>query len=106
MEAKESACLPIYDSSLSVANASNTGSKDGAALSGNQDTSQAMESSDLGNLPLPDLSSIEEFGVSGELGGPQDLGSWLNFDDEGLQDHDCVGLEIPMDDLSDLNMLM
>ncbi|GLU10080.1 hypothetical protein SLE2022_269060 [Rubroshorea leprosula] len=34
----------------------------------------------------------------------QDLASWLNIDDEGLQDHDFMGLEIPMDDLSDLNM--
>ncbi|XP_022730147.1 uncharacterized protein LOC111285140 isoform X2 [Durio zibethinus] len=34
----------------------------------------------------------------------QDLGSWLNIDDDGLQDHDFMGLEIPMDDLSDLNM--
>nr|AFK42787.1 unknown [Lotus japonicus] len=92
MEPKESACLPIHGSSLSVV--------------GNQDTSQAKESADLGNLPLPDLGSIEEFGVSGELGGPQDLSSWLNnFDDDGLQEDDCIGLEIPMDDLSDL-MLM
>ncbi|KAJ1440684.1 hypothetical protein SESBI_01752 [Sesbania bispinosa] len=99
MEAKESACLPVHGSSLS-------GSKDVATLSGNQDTSQVKESADLGNLQLHDLSSIEDFGVSGELGGPQDLSSWLNFDDDGLQDHDCIGLEIPMDDLSDLNMLM
>ncbi|KAL4279494.1 hypothetical protein GQ457_03G046840 [Hibiscus cannabinus] len=35
----------------------------------------------------------------------QDLGSWLNIDDDGLQDHDFMGLEIPMDDLSDLNMM-
>jgi len=106
MEAKESVCIPIYDSSLSVTNASNNGSKDGASLSGNQDTSQVKESTDLENLPL-DLSSIDEFGVSGELDGPQDLGSWLNFDDDGLQEHDCImGLEIPMDDLSELNMLM
>ncbi|KAK8294958.1 hypothetical protein V6Z12_D05G033800 [Gossypium hirsutum] len=36
----------------------------------------------------------------------QDLGSWLNIDDDGLQDHDFMGLEIPMDDLSDLNMMV
>jgi hypothetical protein len=107
MEAKESACLPIYDSSLSVANASNNSRKDRTKLSVNQDIAQVKESSDLGNLPLPDLSAIDEFGVSGELGGPQDLGSWLNFDDDGLQDTDCImGLEIPMDDLSALDMLM
>ncbi|XP_058729710.1 uncharacterized protein LOC131601831 [Vicia villosa] len=94
--------LPIYDSSLSVvANASNNGSKDVAAISGNNNSSQVKESSDLGILPLHDLDSIDEFG------GPQDLGSWLNFDDDGLQEDGCImGLEIPMDDLSDLNMLM
>ncbi|XP_061374076.1 uncharacterized protein LOC133316358 isoform X2 [Gastrolobium bilobum] len=106
MEAKESACLPIHGSSLSVADASNNGSKDGATLSDNQDTSQVKESADFGNLKLQDLSSIEEFGVSGELGGPQDLSSWFNFDEDGLQDHDSIGLEIPMDDLSELNMIM
>ncbi|XP_021908766.1 uncharacterized protein LOC110822846 isoform X2 [Carica papaya] len=38
-------------------------------------------------------------------------GDWFNFDDDGLQDHedglqdiDLMGLEIPMDDLSELNM--
>ncbi|KAM7259896.1 hypothetical protein ACFE04_015637 [Oxalis oulophora] len=46
----------------------------------------------------PDLCNLTE---------TQDLGSWLNFDDDGLQDHDFMGgLEIPMDDLSDLNMMM
>ncbi|KAH1220693.1 hypothetical protein GmHk_12G034271 [Glycine max] len=93
MEAKESARLPIHDTI-------NNDSKDGATLSGNQDTSQIKESNDFGNLPLPDLSSIEEFG------GAQDLSSWLNFEEDGLPDHDSIGLDIPMDDLSDLNMLM
>ncbi|XP_027345863.1 uncharacterized protein LOC113857830 [Abrus precatorius] len=106
MDAKESACLPNHGSSLSVVDATNSGSKDGATLSGNQDTSQVKESTDFGNLQLHDLSSIEEFGVSGELGGAHDLSSWLNFDEDGLQDHDSIGLEIPMDDLSELNMLM
>ncbi|XP_022749947.1 uncharacterized protein LOC111299171 [Durio zibethinus] len=36
----------------------------------------------------------------------QDLGSWLNIDDDGLQEHDFMGLEIPMDDLSELNMMV
>ena len=36
----------------------------------------------------------------------QDLSSWLNFDEDGLQDHDSMGLEIPMDDVSDLNMIL
>ncbi|KAM7275570.1 hypothetical protein ACFE04_017436 [Oxalis oulophora] len=46
----------------------------------------------------PDLCNLTE---------TQDLGSWLNFDDDGLQDQDFMGgLEIPMDDLSDLNMMI
>ncbi|KAK8503526.1 hypothetical protein V6N13_094647 [Hibiscus sabdariffa] len=49
-----------------------------------------------------ELDTMEELGVPNELGGPQDLSSWLNFDEDGLQDHDSIGLEIPMDDLSDL----
>ncbi|KAK8535390.1 hypothetical protein V6N12_056909 [Hibiscus sabdariffa] len=51
----------------------------------------------------------DEFGldVLDDLQLPgQDLGSWLNIDDDGLQDHDFMGLEIPMDDLSDLNMML
>ncbi|KAE9620607.1 hypothetical protein Lalb_Chr01g0004831 [Lupinus albus] len=84
----------------SVAGASNNGSKDGTALSGNQDTSKVKESVGFMNLPPDDFSSIDEFGVAGELGGPQDLSSWLNFDEDVLQDHDSIGLEIPMDDLS------
>lgn len=101
IEANESVCLPIYDSSLSMADASNICGNDGAIPSGNQDTSQLKESSDLGNFQLHDLTSIVE------LGGPQDLSSWLNFDDDGLQDNDCIAdFVIPMDDLSDLNMLM
>nr|XP_025683567.1 uncharacterized protein LOC112784503 isoform X3 [Arachis hypogaea] len=80
--------------------------KDGPPLSGNQETNKVNQPSEFENFPLPDLSTIEEFGASVELGGPQDLSSWLNFDEDGLQDHDCMGLDIPMDDLTDLNMLM
>lgn len=59
---------------------------------------------DFSNLQLP---GIDEFGVSDDLGGQaQDLASWLNFDDDNLQDNDFMGLEIPMDDLSDLNMMV
>uniref|UniRef100_A0A7N0VBJ7 Uncharacterized protein n=2 Tax=Kalanchoe fedtschenkoi TaxID=63787 RepID=A0A7N0VBJ7_KALFE len=58
---------------------------------------------DLSNLPLHDLESMEDLG---------DLDVWLNFDDDGLPEHDALdpldlsGLEIPMDDLSDLNMML
>ncbi|KAG4984609.1 hypothetical protein JHK87_029358 [Glycine soja] len=51
------------------------------------------------------LDSIE-LGVGNELDGPQDLDSWLlNIEEDGLQD-DAFGLDIPMDDLSGLNMLL
>lgn len=59
---------------------------------------------DLSHLQLPGMDVL---GVPDDLDGQgQDLGSWLNIDDEGLQDHDFMGLEIPMDDLSDLNMMV
>ncbi|CAH9147392.1 unnamed protein product [Cuscuta epithymum] len=64
------------------------------------------ESADpISNLPL--LNEIvdtigEELGP--DLGAPQDLNSWFNFDVDGMQDHDFIGLDIPPDDLSELNM--
>lgn len=64
----------------------------------------AKESVDLAKLPLNDIDGIEELGVDSEIGAPQDLNSWFEFDVDGLQDHDLVGLEIPNDDLSELNM--
>jgi hypothetical protein len=55
-----------------------------------------MNDSLFAGLPIPfdDLDSV--------TGDANDLGSWLNVDDESLQDTDLVGLEIPMDDLADL----
>ena len=61
---------------------------------------------DFRSLQIQELDSIEALGVGGDLGGPQDLSSWLNLDEDGLQDHDSMGLEIPMDDLSDINMIL
>ncbi|KHN35878.1 hypothetical protein glysoja_013303 [Glycine soja] len=60
---------------------------------------------DLSNLQLPGMDVL---GVPGDLDDQgADLGSWLNIEDDGLQDHDdFMGLEIPMDDLSDLNMMV
>ncbi|KAJ8566131.1 hypothetical protein K7X08_037246 [Anisodus acutangulus] len=59
---------------------------------------------DLSGLQLPEMDVL---GVPDDLGGQgQDIGSWLNIDDDGLQDHDFLGLEIPMDDLSELNMMV
>lgn len=60
---------------------------------------EANEPIDFANLQ--ELDPMEELGVANDISGPQDL-SWLNFDDDGLQDHDSIGLEIPMDDLSEL----
>ncbi|KAK9156732.1 hypothetical protein Scep_003306 [Stephania cephalantha] len=77
-------------------------------LSGNtpQDSSkETEETADFTNLQLHDIDSIEDLGA-GNLAAHQDLSSWLNFDEDGLQDHDSMGLEIPMDDLSELNMIM
>ncbi|KAK4368624.1 hypothetical protein RND71_012416 [Anisodus tanguticus] len=59
---------------------------------------------DLSGLQFPEMDAL---GVPDDLDGQgQDLGSWLNIDDDGLQDHDFMGLEIPMDDLSELNMIV
>ncbi|CAJ1975779.1 unnamed protein product [Sphenostylis stenocarpa] len=59
---------------------------------------------DLSNLQLPGMDVL---GVPDDIDDQgQDIGSWLNIDDDGLQDHDFMGLEIPMDDLSDLNMMV
>ncbi|KAK4776558.1 hypothetical protein SAY86_005246 [Trapa natans] len=49
------------------------------------------ESVDFANLDLP-IESIDDLDVPG----------WLSFDGDGLQDIDCAGLEIPMDDLSEV----
>ncbi|KAJ8557617.1 hypothetical protein K7X08_003242 [Anisodus acutangulus] len=94
---------PIYPSangSGELVNASGNRKREGDVNS----LREKKESADGMNLPLNDIDAIEELGVESELGAPQDLNSWFNFDVDGLQDHDSVGLEIPMDDLSELNM--
>lgn len=68
--------------------------------SGTKKSMNDSEAVDLSNLQLPDID-VGDFGGQG-----QDISSWLNFEDEGLQDHDCMGLEIPMDDLSDVHMMI
>ncbi|KAF8388781.1 hypothetical protein HHK36_025461 [Tetracentron sinense] len=68
------------------------------------DTLNDPEAIDLSGLQLPGMDVL---GVPDDIGGQgEDLSSWLNIDDDGLQDHDFMGLEIPMDDLSDLNMMV
>ncbi|GER28900.1 chloroplast Ycf2 [Striga asiatica] len=67
-------------------------------------SSVVKESSEFGNLLPNDIDGIDDLGVDSEIGEPQDLNSWFNFDVDGIQDNDLVGLEIPMDDLAELNM--
>lgn len=59
---------------------------------------------DFSYLPL---LKMDVLGVGDDLGEQgHDIGSWLNIDGDILQDDDFLGLEIPMDDLSDLNMMV
>ncbi|KAL3642899.1 hypothetical protein CASFOL_013714 [Castilleja foliolosa] len=60
---------------------------------------------DLSGLQLPEM---DDLGAPHDLGGQgEDIGSWLNIEEDGLHDHDYMGgLGIPMDDLSDLNMMV
>ncbi|XP_039048597.1 cell division protein FtsZ homolog 2-2, chloroplastic-like [Hibiscus syriacus] len=51
---------------------------------------EADEPVDFTNLQLTELDPMEELGVSNDIGGTQDLSSWLNFDEDGLQDHDSI----------------
>ncbi|KAL0919568.1 hypothetical protein M5K25_011668 [Dendrobium thyrsiflorum] len=56
---------------------------------------------DLSNLQIPDMDVVD-FGGQG-----QDIASWLNFEEEGMQElDDFMGLEIPMDDLSEVNIMI
>ncbi|XP_042043167.1 uncharacterized protein LOC121788581 isoform X1 [Salvia splendens] len=59
-------------------------------------------SADFSALPLDKIDGIEELGVDCDTDAPQDLNSWFNFEVDGEEHDDVVGLEIPMDDLSDL----
>ncbi|KAL3652009.1 hypothetical protein CASFOL_001690 [Castilleja foliolosa] len=65
---------------------------------------EMKEPVEFASLPMNEMDGIDELGVDSEIGEPQDLNAWFNFDVDGLQDIDAVGLEIPMDDLAELNM--
>lgn len=68
---------------------------------GIQKTSDDVEAIELGHLQIPELD-VDDF-----TGQGQDLSSWLNItDDDAMQDFDCMGLEIPMDDLSDVKLMI
>ncbi|KAG6417371.1 hypothetical protein SASPL_119525 [Salvia splendens] len=70
--------------------------------SGNAPPESSEDAADFSALPLDNIDGIEELGVDGDTGAPQDLNSWFNFEVDGEEHDDVVGLEIPMDDLSDL----
>ncbi|KAL8518189.1 hypothetical protein ACS0TY_009527 [Phlomoides rotata] len=60
-------------------------------------SNEMKEPLEFADMPLDNLDELV-------VDPPQDLNSWLNFDIDGLQDHDSIGLEIPMDDLAGLDM--
>ncbi|KAL1825365.1 hypothetical protein ACET3Z_012143 [Daucus carota] len=62
----------------------------------------------LGTSEPIDLSNMDALDVPDDLGDQgEDIDSWFGIDDDGgLQDNDFMGLEIPMDDLSELNMMV
>ncbi|XP_021611359.1 uncharacterized protein LOC110614174 isoform X4 [Manihot esculenta] len=67
-----------------------------------------------GTTDITDLQDLSlELGITSDIGGHQDLSNLFNFDEDGLPENDLMGLdlpldglEIPMDDLSELNMLL
>lgn len=92
--------LPSVSKSNELTKSGNVKAKDELGL----DVLDDSESLDLSHLQLPGMDVL---GVPDDLDDQeQDLGSWLNIDEDGLQDDDFMGLEIPMDDLSDLNMIV
>lgn len=56
------------------------------------------------NPPFDGLDPLDELGVvgGGDLVGPTDLNSFLNFDDQDMDEDFAGGLDIPMDDLTEL----
>lgn len=94
------AAMPSVSKSNDMTTSTNAKEKDDFGL----DVLDDPEAIDLSHLQIPEMDVL---GVPDDLDAQeQDLGSWLNIDVDGLQDHDFMGLEIPMDDLSDLNMMV
>ncbi|KAL5728677.1 hypothetical protein ACHQM5_001732 [Ranunculus cassubicifolius] len=94
----EPACMDIFHSVASLAKIAEEGEVTDIPPKG--DLCLDTEAIDLSKLQLPDMDLLG--GGDGEQG--QDLASWLDIDDDGLQDFDSNGLDIPMDDLTDLHM--
>lgn len=100
-ELPKGALSSVSKSSDVVIDGNNKERDESGSLSVN-DTSNDPEAIDLSHLQLP---GIDLLGVPDDMDGRgQDIASWLNIDDEGFQETDFMGLHIPMDDLSDLNM--
>lgn len=96
------AVLPSVSKSCDAKIDGNNEEKDEHGCRSANDASNDPETIDLSHLQLPGMDLL---GVPEDLEGQgQDIASWLNIDDDGLQDNDFMGLSIPMDDLSDLNM--
>uniref|UniRef100_A0A452YWQ4 Uncharacterized protein n=3 Tax=Aegilops tauschii TaxID=37682 RepID=A0A452YWQ4_AEGTS len=74
-------------------------SKDSSTFAATRRDEQANPANDA---EIPDLSNLELPGIDGDFGG------WLNNidDDDGFQDLDLMGLEIPMDDINEINMMI
>ncbi|KAM0939709.1 hypothetical protein DsansV1_C19g0156301 [Dioscorea sansibarensis] len=73
-------------------------------LSGN--TAQNLSRNLEDELLLDAVDSMEILDIADGLGAPgQDIGSWLNINEDLLDDdEELVGLDVPMDDLSELNV--
>ncbi|KAJ6847351.1 uncharacterized protein M6B38_281810 [Iris pallida] len=70
-----------------------------------QGLSKEMEDNVITNLPLQGIDTIDELDVADGLGGQgQDIASWLSVDEDALEDQDLICLQIPMDDLTELNL--
>ncbi|KAI3816872.1 hypothetical protein L1987_10656 [Smallanthus sonchifolius] len=54
------------------------------------------------NKLVNDLEPLDEMGVGTDLGVPHDLTSFLNFDEQDPEVDFTAGLDIPMDDLTEL----
>nr|XP_029123956.1 uncharacterized protein LOC105057117 isoform X3 [Elaeis guineensis] len=95
------AMLPSDPKSRDMVVGGSTKKDDLAVLSSSAKMQDRPKAIDLSNLQLSEVDV-------GDLGGHgQDIGSWLNIvDEDGLQDHDYMGLQIPMDDLSEVNMMI
>ncbi|KAJ0764035.1 hypothetical protein HanPI659440_Chr08g0287671 [Helianthus annuus] len=61
-----------------------------------------LSTSNRNNSMVSDLDPLEEMGVGTDLGVPHDLNSFLNFDEQDPEVDFTAGLDIPMDDLTEL----